>query len=191
MPPLLAVRIFLQQPLEPALQHLFHHPEIITRRQVIAANIKLAILVLGKPFRPRHNHRPNRMRALNVAVVVNLDPPRRCVQPKCLRNPSEQLCLCCRLGHLARQALTRIARCRFHQLGLLTALRHHQFDLAPPRLLAQCVRHQVGVVDRVRQQQKPGRLLAIVKLADKRLQNFRRLDPFAHTRIEITVAPQF
>ena len=46
-------------------------------RQVIALDVEFAVLVFHHPFGPGDDHRADGIRALNVAVVINLDPLRR------------------------------------------------------------------------------------------------------------------
>ncbi len=128
--PFVAVRIFLEQPFEAPRQHLFHHAEIIAGGQVIALDVELAVLVFHEPVRPRHDHRADGIGALNVAVVIDLDPLRRRVQVKRLGQPFQQLGLRRRFGHLARQAFAGVAQRAVDQFGLFAALRHQQFDLA-------------------------------------------------------------
>ena len=50
--PAFAVRVFLQEALEAAGQHLLHHPEIVAGRQVVAADVELAVLAFRKPSGP-------------------------------------------------------------------------------------------------------------------------------------------
>ena len=72
----IAFRRRRQQPLEAPLQHLAHHRVIVARRQAFGLDVELAILVLDEAVRPRHDHGTHRVSALDVAVVVDLDPPR-------------------------------------------------------------------------------------------------------------------
>ena len=45
-------RRLADQPLEPPRQHLAHHAEVVARREVLRADIELAVLVLAEAFGP-------------------------------------------------------------------------------------------------------------------------------------------
>ena len=182
------IRIFLQQPLKPPVQHLFHHAKVIPRRDVIPLDVELAIAVFHEPFRPGDNHAAHRIGALNVAVVVDLNALRRPVKIKHLRHPLQQLGLRGGLTHFTGQAFPRIPRRTFHKLCLLAALGHGDLNLAP-RLGPQRLRHQLGVFNGMRQDQLPWRLLAVIELPNESLQHLSCLHIHTHARIEIPVAP--
>jgi hypothetical protein len=81
----LAVGILFQQALEPPGQHLLHHPEIVAGREVLAPDVELAVLRFHETLGPGDDHRAHRVGALDVGVVVDLDPLRRAVEVEGLR----------------------------------------------------------------------------------------------------------
>jgi hypothetical protein len=103
-------------------------------------------------------------------------------------SPRKQLRLRLPLRHLPREAFAGVAQRAVHQLRLLAPLRHEDLDLAP-QLLGQRVGHQVGILDRVRQDQLPRRVLLVVELADERLQHLGRIDIGTDAGVVILVAP--
>ena len=98
----------VDQPLEPALQHLAHHAEVVAGRELGGADVELAILVLLEALRARDDHGADRVRALDVAVVVDLDAARHARQPERFGQRLEQLLLRRGVGQLAPQRLARI-----------------------------------------------------------------------------------
>ena len=65
--------ILRRHPLKPPGQHLFHHRKIVVGNGRIL-DIESAVRLLVEPFRSGHDHRPHRITALDVRIVVNLDP---------------------------------------------------------------------------------------------------------------------
>ena len=124
-------RMLVQQPLEAPLQHLPHHAEIVAGRELGRADVELAILVLHEALRARDDHRADRVRALDVAVVIDLDPARRRRQPEGLGQRFQQRILRRGIGELARQRLARIGERMRHHVALLAALRLLDFDIVP------------------------------------------------------------
>ena len=183
-----AVRVFFDKPFEAAVQHLFHHAEVIARGQVIAADVELAVLVFHHAFRPRHDHRADGIGALDMRVVVNLDPLGRLGQVKGIGQPLQELGLGRRLGHLAGKAFARIAQGPVDQFGLLTPFRHQEFDLTA-QLAAQRLGHQIGVLDLIAEDQLPRRLAGVVELADEGLQHLGGVDLAPDPGVIVVVAP--
>jgi hypothetical protein len=56
-----------------ATQHGLHHREIIVGGRVVALHVEAAIMVFLKAVRSRHDHRAQRVRALDMRVVIDLD----------------------------------------------------------------------------------------------------------------------
>ena len=83
-----------------------------------------------KPSWPGDDHGADGVRALDVAVVVDLDAARHARQPESLGQRLQQLLLRRGVGELAAQRLARVDQRVRHQLLLLAALRHGDFDLA-------------------------------------------------------------
>ena len=115
----LPVGIFLEQALEAPGQHLFHHAEVVAGGQVFALDVELAVLAFDEAVRAGHDHRANRVRALDMAVVVHLDPLRRRVEVEGFGQPRQQFRLGRRLGHLAGQAFAGVAQRAGDQILLL------------------------------------------------------------------------
>ena len=70
-----AFTLLLQQPAEPPGQHLAHHGEII-RSDILRLDVELAVLRLHESIRPGDNHATDRVAALDMRVVINLDAGR-------------------------------------------------------------------------------------------------------------------
>jgi len=145
---ILPVRVFLLQPLETTQQHLFHHAGIVTRRQFIAPDVELAVLVLVEPVWANDDHRADSMAPLDVRVVVDLNPLGRLVHVESLGHAAQQLGLGRCLAHLAGKAFAGVAQGPLNQFGLFAALGHQDLDLAFG-LFSQCLQHQVFVVQSV------------------------------------------
>ena len=79
---------------------------------------------------PRDDHRAHRVRALDMAVVINLDAARLARQVERLLQTSEQLMLRRSIGELAAQRLARVGHRVRDQFPLLATLRHRDIDLA-------------------------------------------------------------
>src|SRR5262249_1825089 len=63
----------LHETFEAAAEDLAHHAEIVARREIRRAYIEFAILVFLKSFGTGDDHRADRIRPLNVAVVVDFN----------------------------------------------------------------------------------------------------------------------
>ena len=122
-------RRFVDQPLEPPAKHFPHHGEIIAGCLVWRANVELAVLVFAKAFRPGHDHGADRVGALNMAVVVNLDTLRRLGKPERTREPGQQALLGRSVREFASERLARIGRGLIEDQLPLTATRNADLDL--------------------------------------------------------------
>mmetsp|Transcript_22569 Transcript_22569/g.36802 ORF Transcript_22569/g.36802 Transcript_22569/m.36802 type:complete len:271 (+) Transcript_22569:1480-2292(+) len=120
----LPVGVFAQQPFEPAVQNLFHHPKVIAGRQIIPFDVEFTIAVFHEPFGARDDHTAHRVGALDMRVVIDLDPFRCFGQVKGLRQALEQFGLRRTLRHFPRKAFACIAQGTVDQLRLFAALGH-------------------------------------------------------------------
>ena len=103
-------RRFRHQPLEPPRQHLAHHAEVVARREVLRVDVELAVLVLAEALRPRDDHRADRVGALDVAVVVDLDAARRLAAVRTSRRArSSRFCCDCVSASLRPSASRALA----------------------------------------------------------------------------------
>src|ERR1043166_1682102 len=78
------------EPLEPPREHLAHHAVVVAGGEVGRADVELAILIFAKALRPRDNKGADRVRPLDMAVVVNLDASRRLRKAESLCERAEQ-----------------------------------------------------------------------------------------------------
>ena len=180
--------VFFQKTLKAAGKHLFHHAQIIAGGDACILDIKLAILVFVEPIRARHDHRTHRMGALNMRVIVHLDPRRHLGQIKRVGDAFQQATLRCGFRHLTSQAFAGIAHGRLDQLCLFAALRNNNFNFAPG-LFGHRISHQVIVIQPVRQDQHAGRFAVGIELADKSFHHFGHVLVTANTREIIMIAP--
>ena len=141
-----AFGVFFQKALETAGQHLFHHAKVIAGCEAIALDVEFTVLVFVKAIRPRDNHRADGMGALDVRVVVDLDPLGGFFHIKGLGHAFEQTGLRGGFGHFARKAFAGIAQGVLHQLGLFATLGDHDFDLAFG-LFSERICHQIIIVE--------------------------------------------
>ena len=85
---------------------------------------------LREPFRAGNYHRPDRVRAHDMAVVVDLDPPGRFFQTKYLGESFQMPRLRGGFRHPPRKRLARVVDRVLHQIALVAALRENDLDLA-------------------------------------------------------------
>src|SRR5262249_18338990 len=116
-------RRLVHQPLEAAAPDLPHHAEVVPGYEVGGTNIGIPVLIFLEALRPGDDHRADRVAALDMAVVVDLDAPRRPRQSEGLGQQIQQLALRRALGELPRQRLARIGERVVDELLLLAALR--------------------------------------------------------------------
>src|SRR5439155_6649552 len=137
------------QPLEAASQDFPHHPEVVARHEIGRADVELAILILAEALRSRDDHGADRVAALDVAVVIDLDAAWHLRQPEALGQPAQQLALRRRVGELAPERLARVGERMVDEVLLLAASRHAHLDLVAA-LAAQGFRQQRTRLDLVR-----------------------------------------
>ena len=124
---------------------------------------------MHEPVRVGNDHRADRIRALDMAVVVNLDAVQRPIETQGGRHPVEQLALRCAFGETAAERLPRRRVDAIDKLFLVAALRHREGHLLAAqreRLLDELLLDQP-----MAQQDQPGFGAVVVKLADKGTQH--------------------
>ena len=84
-------RMLGHQPLEPALQHFAHHAVIVAGRESVERILNLRYWFL-RSLGAGDDHRADGVAALDVAVVVDLDAPRRARQTEGLGQRFQQFC---------------------------------------------------------------------------------------------------
>ena len=166
-------RRFRQQALEAAAEHFAHHGEVVAGGEIGRADVELAVLVLAEPVRPGDDHGADRVGALDVAVVIDLDPPRRLRQSEARRQRRQEPLLGGRLGELASQRLARIGERMLDQVALLAPLRHRDLDLVPA-LDRERFRQQLAVLGLVGHEDQPRARLIVVELREERAQHLLR-----------------
>src|SRR5207237_10759107 len=124
-----APRRLVHQALEAAAQDLPHHAEIIAGREISRTYVELAVQVFPESLRTSDDHRADRVAALDVAIVVDLDTSRRSGQSENLGQRLEELALRRGVGKLARQRLARIGERVIDEVLLLAALGYVHLDL--------------------------------------------------------------
>src|SRR5262249_43743833 len=158
------------QPLEATLQHVAHHRKIIAGREVGRANIELAILILAEALGAGDDHGANRVRALDVAVVVDLDAARRSRQSEAFGERGPQPALRGPVRKLAAQRPARVGERMVDELLLLAAGRACHFNLAAA-LGGECLRQQLAFREGMRDQNDARRRLVVVELRQERTQH--------------------
>jgi hypothetical protein len=83
--------VLFQEPLEAAREHLAHHAIVIACNGLGFLMLNLRYCAFGEAFGPATIMPPTALRALDVAVVVDLDPARRGVQVEGSATPSSSL----------------------------------------------------------------------------------------------------
>ncbi len=76
--PAIGPRSLIHEALKSSGQHFAHHAEIVTRRNVSRFDVELAVLILAQTLGARDDHGADRIRALDMTIVVDLDAARRC-----------------------------------------------------------------------------------------------------------------
>ena len=147
--PSLALVFFLvlHQAAETPGQHLAHHAVVVAGSEILTLHVELAILRFDEAFGARHDHGTHRVRAGDMAVVIDLNALGRLVQVEQFGEPGEHRCLRSGFGKTPGQGLAGIDQGMIHQLALLAALGRGHGDLvagfqfkrfgeqAPPREL--------------------------------------------------------
>ena len=106
------LRVLLDQPREPALQHLAHHGVVVAGGELAALDVEGPVAALVEALRPGDDEGADRVAALDVAVVVDLDPGRRLRQVEPVGQLLEQRLLARRVREPPRQRLAGVGRAR-------------------------------------------------------------------------------
>ena len=173
---------------EAAAHHLAHHAVVVARRDVLGADVELAVVVLGEAFRPGDDHRADRVRAHDVAVVVDLDAARRLRQAEDARRGRRGAAPGSTSRRACGQRLARIGQRVLDQLALLAALRHGDLDVVPGAL-AERRRQQLALLEIGRDEDQPRHRLVVVELRQERLEHARRVEALVGLREIGAVAP--
>jgi hypothetical protein len=67
----------LQQSLEASCEHFAHHAVVIAGGETLALDVELPVLVFHEAFGTGNDHGPHAVGALDMAVVIDFDAPRR------------------------------------------------------------------------------------------------------------------
>ena len=145
-------------------------------------------MVFLEAFRPGDDHGAERIRALDVGIVIDLDPLRQILQPEHTLHALEQMRLGGALRQFARQRLAGIGRCALDQLALFTADGAVERHLAVG-LQAQRLGQQVGILDIMRHQDQARRRLVVIELRDEGGEHLAGLDLAVMAREEGLIAP--
>ncbi len=78
---------------EAARQHFAHHGVVVAGRGVGRLDVELAVGAFDEALGPRDDHGADRIRAGDVAVVINLDPARAFRQSETFLHAFEKPCL--------------------------------------------------------------------------------------------------
>ena len=177
------------QPLEAALQHLAHHGVVVAGRQSLGLDVELAVLVLDETFGAGDDHGADRVGALDVAVVVDLDPLRRLRQAergghRLQAGGSASRCrrACGRAPRAHWSAHARPAPSSRRACGTETST-------LKPALTDSASASRCGLLDLVRQQDQSWRRLVVVELREERAQHFLRREGLLGAREIGAVAP--
>src|SRR6266436_2732139 len=130
LPGRVRARLLVQKALEAPRQHFAHHAEIVTRRDVRGSNVELAVLILTQALWAGDDHRANRIRPLNMTIVVDLDAARRPCQPESPGERRKEALLGGRLGKLAAERLARVGERMRDDVALSAPARHQDLYLA-------------------------------------------------------------
>ncbi len=113
------------------MEHLAHHREIVARRGFGALDVELAIGAFQETVGACDDHRADRIGPLDMAVVVNLDPPRRRIEVEQIGQTAQQPRLGRRFGKPPVERFPRVTRRLLDQLAPLAALADADLHLAP------------------------------------------------------------
>ena len=178
----------VEQPLETALQDLAHHAVVVARGEVRRLDVELAVLVLDEAVGTGDDHRAHGVAALDVAVVVDLDPARRPRQFEHALQALEQAELRGIVGEFAAERFAGVGERMIDEILLLAAARHADLDLEAG-LGGERGRKQLGLLDLVRQQDQLRRRLVVVELREERVEHFARRQAAVGAREVGAVAP--
>ena len=110
-----------------------------------------------------------------MAVVVDLDAPRRARQAEGLGKLPQQLLLRGGFGELAPKRLARVGERVLDQILFLAALRQQDLDLVAA-LGGKRLRQQFAVLDVVGDQDQPRARLVVVELREERAEHLAGRD---------------
>src|SRR5690242_3668754 len=136
---------------------------------VEAADVEFAVGVFHQPIGTGNDHRADRVAALDMAVVVDLDAIERPVQTECLGDAVEQLPLRRAFGEPAAERLARGQHDAVDEPLLVAALRNRELDAPTPQ--GQRLFDKLLLNERMAQQHDRRFRLVVVELADKRGQH--------------------
>src|SRR5260370_40061813 len=139
-------RLLIQKALEAPRQHFAHHAEIIARRDVRRFDVELAVLVLTQALRSRDDHGADRIRALDMTIVVDLNAARRPCPGEGPGERGEAPLLGGRLGKLAAERLAGVGERVLDNVALSASARHEDLHLAVA-LDGERLRQQFAVLD--------------------------------------------
>ncbi len=157
----LAFRIFLQRAGKAALHDLAHHAEVVVGPG--GADVELAVLVLDEAFGAGNDHRAHGLGALDVAVVVNLDPARHLGQFEELGQFAQGSRLGTAFGQSPVERLHGVAAGLLHQPPPVATLGDGDLDL-PAGQFGQRLFQQVAVGQRAVDQDRARRRHFLVEL---------------------------
>ena len=102
-----SLAMLLEQPGEPPRQHFAHHGEIVPGHELRERMLNLRYCDFMKPSGPATIMAPTASAALDMRIVIDLDPPRRLRQAEDPRHPFQQLRLRGRFGHACGPCASR------------------------------------------------------------------------------------
>ena len=181
-----AVGVLLDRAGEAAAHDLAHHPEVVVGLRGL--DVELAVLVLEEPLGPGDDHRADRVAALDVAVVVDLDPARLLGQLEELGQLAQGARLGAGLGEAAVERFGGVAAGLLHQPPPVAALRHADLDPVPGRL-AQRLLQQLALGQLAVDQDRARRRHFLVELRQHAGEHLVVLDPLRVAGEERAVAP--
>src|SRR5918993_1878384 len=126
----LTVWVLLFEPGEAAFEHFAHHREVVARLRLRLLYVELAIAVLAETFGAGDDHRAGRVRAHDVAIVVNLDALGHGRKLERIGQLAQDLALRRRLREPAVERFLGIPPSLIEQLLAVAALRDFEDDLA-------------------------------------------------------------
>ena len=171
---LVALGVFLERPTEAARQHLAHHGKVVACG-ALGLDVELAVGILDEAVGAGHHHGADRSRALDVAVVVDLDALGGRVELEHAGEALEQLTLRAALGQAPRQRLAGIVHGEIEGVLLVSALGRADLHLLPGAE-GQGAFEQFALVDVVAGQDELWRRPGFVELAHEGREDGRRIE---------------
>ena len=158
--------------------------------EILALDVERAVMAFHEAFRPRDDHRADRVRPHDVGIVVDLDAAQRAFDAEGSRrarpaaSPGSALSASLRAKRLAGILAARL----IDELAFLAALRHGDLDAWPARSSKASV-EQAAILDLVRQQDEPRRRLVRVELREKGAEHLAGVEALVGAREIGAVAP--